>query len=76
MTKERLAQLHAAARSIEVDGIEAYQSVAERHGREIADVLLVAHLRRGAGAMEAFPTPADVVPKVDELLVREGIVHG
>ena len=72
---EDLARYHDAARKIEADGVEAYHTVAEIHGTEVANLLLVAHLRRGYNPKGQWPTPPDVVGKVNTLLAKNGLLQ-
>jgi hypothetical protein len=46
ISEEDLDRYHAAAKSIELDGVGAYNTVRLKYGSEIANVLLIAFLRR------------------------------
>jgi predicted NAD-dependent protein-ADP-ribosyltransferase YbiA (DUF1768 family) len=50
-----IEDMNEAARLIEIDGVEAYATVARKYGNETAKLLIVAHLRRAHGSMDGFP---------------------
>lgn len=76
MTKKRLTQFHEAAKMIEADGIEAYYSVCERFGEDIAGALLIAHLRRAWGSMKGgWPPSPELVEEVNRVLREDGILE-
>lgn len=72
--RNRLACYHEAAKMIETDGVEAYHTVSERFGSDVAGVLLVAFIRRNQGSMDTFPAREDIVIKTDEILSKHGLV--
>ena len=71
---EDLLKYHDAARKIEADGAEAYQTVSRLYGIEVANLLLVAHLRRGYNPSGQWPSPPDVVEKVNACLEKIGLL--
>jgi len=63
-----LEKIQNAAKMIEADGDEAYFSVRQRYGKEVASILLVAHLRRSFGSMKTFPPDHDIDEKVSKFV--------
>ncbi len=68
-----LEQMQEAAKMVEVDGVEAYRSVSLKFGEEVARLLLVAHLRRGFGAMATYPPNPSINAAVEVSLRKSGI---
>ena len=68
ITKADISRFHAAAKFIEYDMEEAYWTVRERFGADIAGALLVSALRKHFGSLETFPARDEVVMKVDKYL--------
>lgn len=50
-----LARYHHAIKLIEVDGEEGYFTCRGKYGAELANVLLIAHLRRRHGSEIGYP---------------------
>lgn len=69
-----LAKCHQAAKIIETDGVGGYWTCRERFGKEIADVLIVALLRKVYNPDEQWPAPDGLAEKVNEQLEKEGLV--
>jgi hypothetical protein len=69
----RLVDAQAAAKMIEIDGIEAYHIVSERYGQDTALQLLVAHLRRSFGSMETYPSNSEIDDQVRQVLLERRI---
>jgi hypothetical protein len=69
------AKLHAAAKMIEVDGVEGIQSATRLAGEDIAMALLITHLRRERGA-DRYPPPKDVEVTVNEFLSQRRLLLG
>lgn len=63
--------LHSAAKSIETDGHEAFHSVTERLGVEVASTLLVAHLRHKIWAMPGYQTAAQIEEWANRVIQQE-----
>lgn len=74
-SEHRLDELMSAAKSIEADGIEAFQSVTDRCGRDIALALLVAHLRHQLGSDRSFPPDPEIDDRVSRLLAEARIIE-
>ena len=72
--ENKLSNYHDAAKMIETDGIEAYHTVSERFGNDIASALLIAHIRRNLGSMDTFPAKEEVVSQTNEILNKHGLV--
>lgn len=72
--RNRLASYHEAAKMIETDGVEAYHTVSERFGSDVAGALLVAFIRRNHGSMDTFPAREDIIIKTDEVLAKYGLI--
>ena len=66
--------MQEAARLIEIDGDEAFETVSRRFGESVALLLLVAHLRRGFGAMKAYPPDPEIEGKVLARLQELGLL--
>lgn len=66
-------ELQSAAKSIEADGIEAYRSVADRCGRDVALALLVSHLRHQLGSDRSFPPDPEIDERVSRMLAEARI---
>jgi hypothetical protein len=60
---------HQASFLFETQGTQAYASVCERYGPDVAGVLLVAHLRRQFGSMKDFPAPPECVTQTNRELL-------
>lgn len=75
MTRARLAELQEAAKMIEVDGVEGYHSCARRFGRDVADALVVAHVRRARGALQSYPPPERVAAGTNRILTTHGLIE-
>ncbi len=69
-----LDRLHAAARYIETDGDEGFQTASNVVGPDIAMALLIAHLRRGLGSMESFPPDEAIDGRVNEMLAAKALI--
>lgn len=67
-----LADAQAAAKMIEIDGIEAFQTAC-RYGFDAAYLLLVAHLRRALGSTASYPPDPGIDAQVKQMLIRHGI---
>lgn len=61
-----LERLQKAAKIIEVEGINGYASAVSLFGEEVANAVLIAHLRVTMGSMENFPPD----PNIDERLKK------
>ena len=68
-----LERLQKAAKIIEVEGIDGYASVVRSYGNEVANVLLVAHLRRSMGSMNGYPPDPTIDGKVQKFLECKNI---
>lgn len=68
-----LADAQAAAKLIEVDGVEAYRIACGRYGRETAFLLLVCFYRHGFGSMNSYPPDPAIDGKVEQLLRASNI---
>lgn len=62
-----------AAKMIETDGVDAFQTVSTRFGRDAAKLLLIALIRRNRGSMNSFPEPPTINQEVEADLQRLGI---
>jgi hypothetical protein len=74
LTPETAERWHHAAKLIEVDGVNAYWACRERYGEDIANVLIIAFLRRNFNPNEQFPIPEEVTKKTNYTLCREGLM--
>jgi len=75
LNQKSLHDCHKAAQMIESDGHEAYFSVKEKYGEDIANFLLVAFLRQQKGSMTSYPAPEECVNLVNEFLRSKGLVE-
>ena len=66
-------KINDACRLIEVEGIEGYQTASQRFGKEVADLLLIAHLRRSHGAMTSYPPDPTIIQRVLADLEESGL---
>jgi len=73
MSLTSLERLQKAAKIIEVEGIDGHPSVVRSFGNEVANFLLVAHLRRNFGSMNSFPPDPAIDGKVQEFLESKHI---
>ena len=65
---------HLAAKKIEADGIDAYHGVCKLFGKEVASVLLIAHLRRHFGSMDGgYPPDPAIEGEVNDCLKENRI---
>lgn len=62
---ERVSQLQAAAKLIEVDGLDGIKTATRLVGEETALAILIAHLRINQGSMTSFPAP----PGIEEAVI-------
>jgi hypothetical protein len=62
-----------AAKMIEIDGADAFQTVSTRFGKDAAKLLLIALMRRNRGSMDSFPEPSSINEEVAADLQRLGI---
>lgn len=74
MTEELLGATHAAAKIIETDGADGYWTCRQRFGQEVADILLVAFLRRAFNPLGHYPEPDDLEKQVNEFLAAKGLI--
>ncbi|TSC51886.1 MAG: hypothetical protein LiPW41_653, partial [Parcubacteria group bacterium LiPW_41] len=65
--------LQHAAKAIEVHGIEGYPLVVSSFGEEVANTVLVTHLRITMGSMEGFPPNPEIDERVKVLLESKNI---
>lgn len=72
ISRKKLAELHVAAKKIEVDGFEAFRTASEIVGEEVALALLVTHLRRAFGSMETYPPEPEIEEEVNIALFKLG----
>lgn len=72
--KNRLNGYHDAAKMIETDGIEAYHTVSERFGSDVAAVLVITHIRRNLGSMETFPARPEITEETNKILADKGLI--
>ena len=70
-----LQQMQEAAKLIEIDGKAAYHTSVSRFGPEVAQLLLVAHLRRVLGAMDSSPSNPEIDGLVIEHLRKLGLLE-
>lgn len=63
--------MQAAARHIEVDGVDALLTAEKLVGMPTALALLIAHLRRQYGASQSFPADPTIDDRVRDFLERE-----
>ena len=76
ITPQDLDRFHAAARSIWNDMDEAYFSVREKYGADVAGVVLVTLLREKLNDKPGqYPPPADLTERVNERLRAVGLVE-
>lgn len=75
IARSNLEGYHEAAKMIEVDGVNAYQTVSERFGKEIAEVLIVAFLRRNLGSMNTFPPKEEIIRQTNAVLSERGLLQ-
>jgi hypothetical protein len=73
--KLSLADAQAAARLIEIDGSEAYQTVSRKYGKDVAFLLLVSHIRHNLGSTQSFPPDSAIDGKVEEILRESNIPY-
>ena len=73
MSLTSLERLQRAAEMIETEGIDGYSSVVRYCGNEIANALLIAHLRRSMGSMNSYPPDPAIDGKVREFLESNNI---
>ena len=69
-----LADIQTAAKMIEIDGNEAYYSVRERYGEDMANILLVTHLRRFYGSLDRCPPDSAIDTKVNEMMMMRELL--
>lgn len=67
-------EMQDAAKMIEVDADEAFRTVTERYGEDVAMLLLIAHLRRSYGAMDRYPPDPAINRKVEDFLRYKGVL--
>ncbi len=72
--RNRLACYHEAAKMIETDGVEAYHTVSERFGSDVAGALLVAFIRRNLGSMDTFPAREEITAETDQVLLENRLI--
>ena len=70
-----LSRYHAAAKLIEEEGDEGYHTCVARYGVEMANILLIAHLRRAYGAMESYPARESIPSEVNEHLKKKHLLR-
>ena len=68
-----LEQMQEAAKLIEIDGSEAYETVCRRFGEQVAQLLLVAHIRRNYGSMDSYPPNPSINAGLAVSLRKHGI---
>jgi hypothetical protein len=73
MSSTSLERLQKAAKIIESEGINGYSSVVLHYGNEVANTLLVAHLRRDMGSMESHKSDPAIDGKVQKFLESQNI---
>jgi hypothetical protein len=64
--KDLISEMQQAAKLIELDGLDAFQTVAAKYGKSIAVALLVAHMRRSHGSMDV----SEPHPNLDEEVLQ------
>lgn len=75
MTKNNFDRYFRAARMIEDDIYGAYYTCKTKFGEEIADVLLVAELRKSLNDnLDQWPPPDDLKEKVYSFLKDKGLL--
>ena len=74
MTEAQTEKFHQAAKMIESDGVEAYQTVYRRFGKDIAGAVLVAFLRSQFSVNEGWPVSEEVREKTNGVLRENGIL--
>ncbi|PIP26306.1 MAG: hypothetical protein COS71_00300 [Candidatus Moranbacteria bacterium CG06_land_8_20_14_3_00_40_12] len=67
-------QIQIAAKMFEHDGIECFSSVKEKFGKEVALILVVAHLRHKFGSERACPSEKYINVRVVKFLKKKGII--
>lgn len=75
ITKGQLTRFHQAAKMIETDGVEAYHSVSQRFGSDVATALLIAFIRRNHGSTDAYPPRENIVQKTNKVLGAFGLIE-
>ena len=76
ITIHDLARFHGAARKIEDDLHEAYWTVRERYGPDVAGVVLVTLLRQKLNDKpNQWPPPDDLIEKVNQFLRDKNLLH-
>ena len=74
-TRAEVERFHAAAKIIELDGVEGVRTCAERFGKDVAGALLVAFIRRNLNPNGAWPTDK-TKDGADRALVVHGLILG
>lgn len=64
-------RFHLAAKAIESDGREGFQTAAKYVGPEAAWALLISHVRRAYGSMKTWPAEPIIDDQTDELLCAQ-----
>ena len=76
MSLTSLERLQKAAEIIETEGIDGYSSVVRSYGSEVANAVLVTHLRITMGSMESFPPDPAIDKRVKEFLESKNVHLG
>jgi hypothetical protein len=74
MTEETLERWDAAAKIIEYDGVGGYWTCRQRYGEDIANVLIVAHLRQTLNPEGQYPAGEHVFAEMEKILKQEGLM--
>lgn len=76
MDNNDFQRFNRAAKSIEADACEAYHTVKNRFGADVAGALVVLYLRLKFNPEEQWPAPDGVEGQVEEVLKNQGILTG
>ena len=68
-----LDDMHAAAKIIETDGFEGYQTCTRKYGPQVAQLLLVAWLRSTYNPERRWPEPEDLKDRVNRALADQHV---
>ncbi|MDP3963793.1 MAG: hypothetical protein Q8Q39_04835 [bacterium] len=74
MLQHEAALLNKVAGIIEEDGVDGYRTATRLIGEEVANALLIAHLRRNFGSMETYPARPEIIDLVNQELAEAGIL--
>ena len=73
--RQRVAQMHRAARVIKTEGIKGVHTAVEFVGPEAAVGLLMMHLRTSLESAVIYRTPSDLDEQINRILQSEKILR-